>query len=84
MLYDQKDFDANPKKYELFCTATIAKHIVTHEGEQDLPEGTIVGVRYATTARNQLFRRNEPVFAVTVRGQFWGHLYASAMKDFVL
>ena len=83
-LYDHSDFLRNPGKYELFATARIARHMFTENGERDLPEGECVGVKYRLTARNQLYRRDEPVFTVSHNGQMWGDVYANALCDFIL
>lgn len=83
-MFDHTDFVQNPKKYELFKTAEIAKNVFTNNGENDLPEGEIVGIQYFTTARNQIYRRMEPVYSVTVNGKFWGQVYANTLRNFVL
>ena len=83
--YDAKDFEQNPGKYKLFCKAEVAAHIVTDNASNDLYEGEIVGIKYFATARNPLFRRNEPVYAVTRQdGSFYGHVYANSLHSFVL
>lgn len=84
--FNHADYQANPGKYRLFKTATIAGNIVTHNGEHDLPEGQIVGVKYRFDAFNAMYRRTEPVYTVT--GPFGSlasrDLYANALADFVL
>ena len=82
--YDPQDFAANPIKYQLFKTARIARSVFTCDGEADLPEGAHVGVSYFATRLNKLYRRDEPVFAITHNGAFWGHLYANCLSDFVI
>jgi hypothetical protein len=77
--YDPQDFAKWPSKYKLFATAKIAAHILTHNGEADLPEGEIVCIKYRLTAWNQLYRRFEPVY--TVRGR---DVYANVLADFTL
>ncbi len=79
--YDQKDFELNAGKYPLFRTATIAKSIITHNGEDDLPEGKIVSIEYRGTFRNQLYKRMEPVFNINGGNHC---LYANCLKNFVL
>ena len=82
---DHKDFALNPKKYELFKTAVIESSIFTENGESDLAVGTIVGVKFDGVRRNQLRRRDEPVYEITLQsGKFWGYLFANALTDFVL
>jgi len=72
-------------KAALYRTAVVKGHIFTHNGEQDLPAGTIVGVAFLCLARNQMFKRYEPIYTVTLQGgQHWGNLYESALTDFVL
>lgn len=72
-------------KAGLYRTAIVRGHIVTHNGEHALTEGTVVGVRMRCIARNAMFRRDEPVYSVTLAdGSYWGDLYQSALTDFVL
>ena len=79
--FDPQDFQANPKKYELFRTAVVAANVFTHNGEHDLREGQHVGIKYRCTARNQLYKRMEPIYSLTNHDH---DLYASTLKDFVL
>lgn len=79
--YDAKDFAANPGKYRLFQTARIAKHVFTHNGEHDLPEGEHVGIVFRCEAFNPMFRRMEPVYTIKGKDR---DLYANALGDFVL
>ena len=44
--FNFQDFERNPKKYELFKTATVRNTMVHQDGETK--EGTIVGIRFAT------------------------------------
>jgi hypothetical protein len=84
-MYRHQDFTDNPGKYRLFKTAAVAQNIFTHNGEHDLSAGAYVGVEFFAVQRNQLRRREEPVYSIkTQDGQFWGHLYASALADFCL
>lgn len=62
MKYDHSDFARNPKKYELFKTATVRNTMIHENGETR--EGTIVGLRFAGVKRNQLYRRDEPVYVL--------------------
>lgn len=72
-------------KATLYRTAAIKAHIVTHNGEHDLPAGTIVGVRFRCMARNAMYRRTEPVYSITLAdGSYWGDLYQTALTGFVL
>jgi hypothetical protein len=82
---DYSDYQRNPSKYGMFKTAVVDQSVFTHNGEQDLPMGTIVGVRFNCTARNQMFRRDEPVYEVTLQGgKVWGYLFGHALTDFVI
>lgn len=82
--YQHADFVAHPGKYQLFRTAVVARQIVTENAERDLAPGTIVGIAYRCTARNQIHRRDEPVYTVRVNGATWGDMYANNLADFVL
>ncbi len=79
--YDPKDFAQNPGKYRLFKTAVIAKHILTCNGEHDLPQGQHVAIAYRFDALNPLYRRREPVYTIVGTGR---DLYANCLADFVL
>lgn len=69
----------------MYKTAVVAKHVYTHNGENDLCKGTIVGVKYRFDAVNKLYNRTEAVFTVTLQGgKIWGDVYASVLDDFVL
>lgn len=81
MAFDQNDYKANPNKYRMFSSAVIAKNIVTHNGEQDMEEGQIVGIEFLCEARNQLFRRDEPVYKIKGTDI---NLYANCLRDFVI
>jgi hypothetical protein len=71
-------------KRALYKTAVVARHIFTNNGDADLPAGAFVGIAFIGEHRNQLYRREEAVYAVTHDGKFWGHLYANCLRDFVL
>jgi hypothetical protein len=79
--YEHQDFEANPKKYELFKTAILQCHLFTNNGEQDIEAGTVVAIEYRCTARNQLLRRSEPVY--TIKG-YGVDIYANNLASFVL
>lgn len=81
--FDYLDFSANPGKYRLFATARIAGHLFTENGESDAEAGTYVSLQYLNTVRNQMFRREEPIYMATAKGKEWT-LYASALADFCL
>ena len=84
-MYQHQDFIDNPGKYRLFKTARVAQNVFTHNGQNDLSAGTFVSLEFFGALRNQLRRRDEPVFSIkTQDGQFWGHLYASGLTDFCL
>ena len=84
MSYDPKDFAANPRKYELYKTAEVARHIFTEDGADDLAPGTILRVKFHCVARNQLYRRDEPVYLCESAGKDHGYFYASTLENFVL
>ena len=79
--YSQQDFEANPKKYELFKTAIVRSHLFTNNAEQDIEAGTVVAIEYRCTARNQLHKRSEPVYWI---GGYDTPIYANCLSDFVL
>lgn len=79
--FDYTDYTANPGKYRLFKTARIATHLFTNNGEHDLHEGTFVGITYHCTARNQLYRRDEPLYRLSGSNRI---VYANVLCDFVL
>lgn len=84
MSFDHADFVANPNKYRLFQTATVAGHIFTENGENDLPAGERVNIRFMRTAYNPLRRRDEPVYGITADNAKWNLVYASNLTRFVL
>ena len=79
--YEQQDFEANPKKYELFKTAIVRGHLFTNDGEADIEAGTVVAIEYRCTARNQMLRRSEPVYALK---DYNMNIYANNLASFVL
>jgi len=82
--YDHSDFTRNGGKFALYRTARVARHVHTENGADDLVPGEFVGVEFFRVARNQLYRRDEPVYTVTKNGRVWGMVYANALSDFVL
>lgn len=73
------------RKAALYRTAVIARDIFTHNGEDDLQAGTIVGVRYRCTAWNAMYRRGEDVYTVTLQGgRVYGDMYENCLREFVL
>lgn len=79
MHYEHKDFLANPKKYSLFKTATTRANFFGENGA-DVPENTIVGLEYLGVKRNQLYKRDEPIYRLNT-----GHtVYANSLFNFVL
>ena len=79
MKYDHKDFLSNPKKYSLYKTATTRANFFGANGD-DVAEGTIVGLDYLGVRRNQLYKRDEPIYRLNT-----GHtVYASSLVNFVL
>lgn len=77
--YDHSDFLANPRKYEIYSSAEVARHLFCENGD-DVPEGTPVGVQFMGVVRNQLYKRDEPIYKLTT-----GHVvYANALACFVL
>ena len=79
--FDAIDYQRNPGKYQMFRTAVIAKTVFTTPGEKLLTEGDFVAVEYAGSARNQLFRREEPLYRVVGTDRT---LYGNCFRDFVL
>jgi len=79
MHYEHKDFLANPKKYSLFKTATTRANFFGENGA-DVPKGTIVGLEYLGVRRNQLYKRDEPIYRLNT-----GHtVYANSLHEFTL
>lgn len=78
MKFDYQDFARNPKKYELFKTAIVRNTMIREDGET--LEGTTVGLRFAGVKRNQLYRRNEPVYVLSTGDV----CYANNLHSFVL
>ena len=83
MAYDPNDYLANPGKYRLFRTATIARATVTGDGET-LEPGETVGVAFRCEAYNALRRRSEPVYAITRVDGYTFDGYGSILSGFVL
>lgn len=79
--YEQQDFEASPKKYELFKTAILRGHLFTNNGEADIEAGTVVAIKYRCTARNQMLKRSEPVYTLK---DYDTDIYANNLADFVL
>lgn len=63
MKYDHTDFTNNPKKYAMFKTAKVKNRIVNTDGTVE-PD-TIVGLSFIGVRRNQLYKRQEPVYMLT-------------------
>jgi hypothetical protein len=78
MKFDYTDYIRNPKKYELFKTATIRNMIVNTDGE--VKEGTIVGLRFIGAKYNALYKRIEPVYFLNTGDV----CYANNLHSFVL
>lgn len=76
--FNFQDFERNPKKYELFKTATVRNTMIHQDGET--LEGTIVGIRFAGVKRNQLYRRDEPVYVLSTGDV----CYANNLHSFTL
>jgi hypothetical protein len=83
-MFDHNDFEANPKKYELFKIARVASPVFTENGEDDLESGQHVTISHIRNAYNGLRRRVEPVYSVTTGGKVWGVMFASNLSGFVL
>lgn len=82
--FDHTDFEANPKKYELFKIARVQSHVFTENGADDLEAGQHVIISHIRNAYNGLRRRVEPVYSITTGGKVWGVMFASNLSDFVL
>lgn len=76
--FNHTDYVANPRKYALFKTATIRNTIVNESGE--VTAGTIVGLEYLGERRNQLYRRDEPIYRLNTGDV----CYATNLADFCL
>lgn len=85
-MFDYADFQRDPEKYRLFKTAILAHNLFTNNGEHDLEAGTILAIRYSGTVRNQLYKRDEPIYAcrTTLDGPENWTLYAGALTGFCL
>jgi hypothetical protein len=81
--FNYADFSANPGKYRQFSTARLAGNLFTEGGANDGKAGTVVSLQYLNTVRNQMFRREEPIYLASANGQEWA-VYASALADFCL
>lgn len=60
-----RDYLTNRTKYERFRTAIVASRTFTHNGENDLHPGEIVGIRFLRHRLNPVNRRPEPMYAAT-------------------
>lgn len=78
MKFDYSDYLSNPKKYQLFKTATVSNLIVSQEGS--VPKGTIVGLKHLGERFNPLYRRTEPLYALSTGDV----CYANNLHSFVL
>ena len=76
--FDHADFTANQGKYRLFKTATVRNSIINQDGHVDA--GTIVGLEFLGVVRNQMYRRDEPVYRLTTGDT----CYANNLTDFCL
>jgi hypothetical protein len=81
-VFNHTDYLTNPKKYELFKTATVKGDIYTDSGKV-LAKGDIVQVEYVRRLPNSLYGRVEPTYKVF--SEHHEHeMFASALADFVL
>lgn len=78
MKFDYSDYLSNPNKYKLFKTATVSNLIVSQEGS--VPKGTIVGLKHLGDRFNPLYRRTEPLYALSTGDV----CYANGLHSFVL
>ena len=83
-MFNHADFETNPKKYELFCTARVNAQVFTENGADDLAAGQFVAVRHIRNAYNGMRRRTEPVYSITTAGKVWGVMFANNLSDFCL
>lgn len=79
--FDHSDFARDAKKYGLFRTAKVARHIIS---EPTFNAGEYVALRFFGVRRNQLFRRDEPVYEITATDGRSTYAYAAALADFCL
>lgn len=71
------------REYERATRAAIVAPIVTHNGEQDLPQGLVVAILSGEVHhRHPLLRRKEPLFHIAVNGEYWGIVWASQLANF--
>jgi len=82
--YDQKDYEANPKKYRMFKTAVIARDLMS---SPELKTGSIVSVEFFKDEYNAKYDVVMPIYKT--RLPTWSRndfrlLYACALCDFML
>lgn len=81
--YDHADFVANPRKYKLFKSADMATNLFGENGA-DIAAGTPVGIKFLGVRRNQLYKRDEPIYEITSGANGYHVVYANALTSFVL
>lgn len=81
-----QDFQDNPNKYKSFRTAQVNGGVLTHNGENDIEDGTIVGVRFLEMKHNPVYQREEPLYTITLQNGIVHpcNLFGSSLKNFVL
>ena len=79
-MFDLKDFQANPGKYELFRTARIATSKTAH-----FVKGEHVSIEFVCNAQEDCIQGAiVPVYEVTAANGTVYHLYANALENFLL
>jgi len=76
--FNFQDYQNNPKKYQLFKTATVRNMMIREDGETK--EGEIVGLKFLGEKYNHLYRRTEPVYILSTGDV----CYANNLHSFVL
>ena len=76
--FDHTDFLANAGKYALFKTAMVRNRIINEAGTVE-PD-TCVGLTYLGVRYNALYRREEPIYALSTGDV----CYANNLHSFVL
>jgi hypothetical protein len=80
-----RDDEYFARKARSYRTAQVRHHVMTHNGEHDLPAGEYVAVQLVGERTNPLYRATEPMFRITLQGgAVWGELGASHLESFCL
>lgn len=77
-IFNHQDFLSNAGKYALFKTAIVRNRIINESGTVE--PGQCVGLNYLGVRYNALYRRQEPIYALSTGDV----CYANNLADFVL